>query len=165
MNAKKIATAGIGIALYVAISMLLKIPLGVGHIMLDLGYIVFAIYCYIHGSIIGAIVGTGGCILVSLLSTGYFPIGWALGNAFIGVVCGRVVDRPLWARVVIAVIAVLIGVAGIKTIVESAIWSMPILVKLAKNLVAASADAAVMAIGTYLAPKVKNLVSKSVPLD
>lgn len=80
---KFICATAFGIALYVAVSMLIKIPV-IGHISLDLGYIVLAVYCYIMGPASGAIVGGIGCTFVSLLASGWFPAGWLLGNAFIG---------------------------------------------------------------------------------
>ena len=95
MSTKKVAIIGLGIALYVAISMLLKIPIGIGHLALDLGYIVLAVYCYLYGATIGAIVGACGCTLVSLLASGMFPLGWLLGNAFIGCACGRALSQQL----------------------------------------------------------------------
>lgn len=51
-----IARIGIGIALYVVLSMTLKIPI-VGHIGLDLGYVVLAVYAYLLGCIPAMIVG------------------------------------------------------------------------------------------------------------
>lgn len=44
-NIRRICLVGLGIALYVALSMTVKIPLA-GHASLGLGYIVFAVYCY-----------------------------------------------------------------------------------------------------------------------
>ena len=162
MSTKKVAIIGLGIALYVAISMLLKIPIGIGHLALDLGYIVLAVYCYLYGATIGAIVGACGCTLVSLLASGMFPLGWLLGNAFIGCACGRAfrrVHRP-WSMALIAIAAVFIGVAVIKTIVECLLFQIPLVVKFSKNTVAAATDAAVMAIGTFIAPKVESILHK-----
>lgn len=56
MNTKKISITALGIALYVVLSMTVKIPL-IAHISLDLGYIVFAFYCYHFGTVSGMIVG------------------------------------------------------------------------------------------------------------
>lgn len=43
MNTKKIAFLGIGIALYVVLSMTIKIPL-VGHIQTDFGYVAYGAF-------------------------------------------------------------------------------------------------------------------------
>lgn len=149
---KNICLIALGIALYICVSMSIKIPV-VGHISLDLGYIVLAVYCYIYGGVSGAIVGACGCFLVSLMTTGWIAIGWPLGNLLIGTMCGvvynRVKDKP-WGVLIsmgITVVAVFIGVGIIKTVVECAIYGLPLTVKFAKNLVAFVMDAAVMCVG------------------
>ena len=60
---KKVAYTGVGIALYVVLSMMAKIPV-IAHISLDLGYLAFAVYLYHIGTLPGTIVGTAGCIAV-----------------------------------------------------------------------------------------------------
>ena len=157
LTTKKIVLAALGIALYVAISMLLKIPLGIGYIALDLGYIIFAVYCYTFGPTIGAIVGVVGSMLVSLLSSGMFPLGWMLGQLIIGVICGNAYTRchKPWLNVLITIVAVALGILGIKTAVECTLYGIPLAVKLAKNGVAAATDAVVMVIGLGVAPKIK----------
>lgn len=153
---KSICLTALGIALYVCVSMSLKIPLGIGHLSLDSGYIVLAVYCYIYGSVSGAIVGACGCFLVSLIATGWIAIGWPLGNLLIGAVCGAVYKRvkgKRWAvltSLVVTVAAVFIGVGVIKTVVECAIYSLPIAVKFVKNFVAFVMDAIVMCVGFYM---------------
>lgn len=154
---KKICLTALGIALYVCVSMLLKIPTGIGHLSLDLGYIVLAVYCYIYGGISGAIVGACGCFLVSVIATGWVAIGWPLGNLFIGALCGVVYKRvkdKRWAALIsmaVTVVAVFIGVGVIKTVVECAIYSLPLAVKFVKNLIAFAMDATVMCVGFYIA--------------
>lgn len=156
MKTKSICITALGIALYVCISMLIKIPV-ISHISLDLGYIVLAVYCYLYGGIIGAVVGACGCFLVSLLATGWIAVGWPLGNLLIGAVCGIVYKRlkgkkfSLLISMVLTVAAVFIGVGIIKTVVECALYSLPFAVKFAKNLVAFCMDAAVMCAGLVFA--------------
>ena len=143
---KKICLTALGIALYVCVSMLIKIPV-VGHISLDLGYIVLAVYCYIYGGVSGAIVGSCGCFLVSLIASGWIAIGWPLGNFLIGALCGAVYARTkgksgaTLINTAVTVAAVFVGVAVIKTVVECALYSLPVAAKFAKNLVAFSMDA------------------------
>lgn len=152
---KRVSVCGIGIALYVALSMMVKIPL-VGHASLDLGYIVLAVYCYHFGSVAGAVVGGVGCMLVSMLTTGWFPPGWIAGNIFIGLVVGMAGKRRNTSptkRVAIVIFSVFIGIFAIKTVIECWLYSIPLAVKLPKSAVVFATDAIVMSIGTLLAPK------------
>ena len=96
-NTKKITFTAIGIALYVVLSMSMKIPL-IAHISLDSGYIAFALYCYHFGAIPGMIVGGVGCVLISLITTGWFPPGWFLGNLVIGLICGCLYKKDATIR-------------------------------------------------------------------
>lgn len=108
---KPLCLTALGIALYVALSMMVKIPV-VGHISLDLGYIVLGVYCWLFGSAAGAIVGAVGCSMVSLLASGWFPPGWCLANLLIGATCGyawnmRVADlKADWWDYLVAIFSV-----------------------------------------------------------
>lgn len=155
MNTKKISYTALGIALYVCLSMTVKIPM-IAHISLDLGYIVLAVYCYHFGGISGAIVGGAGCALVSLLTSGWFPPGWLLGNIFIGAFCGYAYRRKkLISDILISAGAVLLGIWLIKTFVECPLYGIPVSVKLVSNGVAAVTDAIVMCIGVFVASKLR----------
>lgn len=150
---KDITMTAAGIALYVVVSMLLKIPF-IGHISLDLGYIVLAFWCMMFGPVSAALVGCGGAFLVSLIA-----FGWPLGNLLIGAVCAMVYkpDKPI-RNLAITVLMVFVGVLGIKTAVECPLYGIPILVKIPKNLVAAIADSITMGIGALLAGKTYNRI-------
>lgn len=162
-NLKFICTTAFGVALYVAVSMLLKIPV-VGHISLDLGYIVLAAFCYIYGGACGAIVGGMGCVLVSLLASGWFPIGWLVGNVFIGWFCGTRYkwhhNYITWKDHLATVFAVCIGVLVIKTVLECLLYSIPFAVKIPKNAIAFAMDAVVMCIGLSIAPRIEKAMLK-----
>lgn len=151
-----ICVTALGVALYVCLSMLIKIPV-VGNISPDLGFIVLAIYCYIYGSLSGAIVGSCGCFLVSLLATGWPAIGWPIGNFLTGIICGYVYNKTKGKKYdliicfITTAISVFIGVVIIKTVVESLIYSMPMAPKFAKNLVAFWMDMVVMCFGYVFA--------------
>lgn len=154
-NARSICVTGLGVALYVALSFVAKIPL-IGHISLDLGYIALAIYAYYFGPVIAAIVGGCGCVLVSLLASGWFPFGWLLGNIAIGIICGKEYSRgDLLSRLIVTILAVLFSVAIVKTVVECLLFSIPLMTKLPKNAIAAAVDAIAMVLGLLLAPKIK----------
>lgn len=153
---KQISLCGVGIALYVALSMTAKIPV-IGHASLDLGYIVFAVYCYYFGSVAGAVVGSVGCLFVSLLTSGWFPPGWIIGNMLIGIIVGKV-GRKSGAsapkRICVVIVAVFLGIFCAKTGIECALYSIPLAVKIPKSAVVFAMDAIVMSIGTWLAPKI-----------
>lgn len=83
---QNICYIGLGIALYFVLAMALQIPL-IGHLKTDLGYIAFGAWCVIFGWQ-GCIVGAVGCLLESLILSGWFPIGWILGQIAIGLICG-----------------------------------------------------------------------------
>ena len=166
-----IARIGIGIALYVALSMTLKIPI-IGNIGLDLGYIVLAVYAYFLGSIPAMIVGSCGCILISLLMNGWFPLGWALGQLFIGFICGAVGEieedpkkRLLW-MLAASTYANMVGIGYIKTVVECLLYRLPFAAKFYRNIVAACVDACVMVGGVIVAHMLeKNGVAKRLHLN
>lgn len=153
MTTKKICITALGIALYVALSMTAKIPL-INHIALDLGYIVLAVYCYHFGAISGAVVGGCGAVLVSLITSGWFPPGWMLGNILIGFLCGFTYRKDkIVSDILISAGAVVAGVWLVKTVVECTIFSIPYPVKLASNGVAAITDSVVMCVGVFVARK------------
>lgn len=160
---KYITTVALGVALYVALSMVAKIPIPVGHLALDLGYVVLAVYAYSVGPVAAAIVGGVGCVAVSMLSSGWFPIGWLLGNILIGILCGGDYRHGRTARnVFVSIYSVLLGILVVKTVVECSLYDIPYMVKIPKNLVAATMDAVVMSFGSAFAalihPQIKKIL-------
>lgn len=151
MKIKNIAYTAMGVALYVVLSMALKIPFPVGHLALDLGYIALAVYAYRFGSLSAAVVGGAGCCLVSLLASGWFPIGWIVGNIFIGLTVGFFAKRNYLAAAISSIPATFIGIAIIKTVIECWLYAIPFEVKFAKNMVAFVADALVLLFGCIFA--------------
>lgn len=153
MTTKRICVTALGIALYVVVSMTIKIPM-IAHISLDLGYIVLAVYCYHFGPVSGAIVGGAGCVLISLLTSGWFPPGWLLGNIAIGGLCGSQYKKNgSFNNIVVTVLSIATGIWVIKTAVECTLYGIPVSVKLVSNGVAAITDAVVMCIGVLIAQK------------
>lgn len=151
MNTKRICNLSIGIALWVVLASVLKVPL-IGHIQTDLGYIVFGVYCVIFGWQ-AAIVGGIGCLFESLIFSGWFPIGWILGNIFIGIVCGVVLNKYKINKIVmfiIVLISVFVGIGIIKTVIECVLYQIPFEVKIVKNMIATVADMIPMYIGVVL---------------
>lgn len=165
MKTKQITLTAMGIALYVCVSMIVKIPV-VNHISLDLGYIILATYCYLYGGVIGGIVGCFGAFLVSILATGWIGVEWPLGNLFVGFICGivytRTKDHKFAVPIGIAttIVSMFIGIGLIKTVAACAIYSMPFTIKFLKNLIAFVMDAAVMSFGFLLVRQIKGRISK-----
>lgn len=156
MNSNKTITyLGMGIALYVVLSYTVKIPL-INQIRTDFGYLVFGVFLCIYG-VEGTIVGVLGCIISNLLYSGTFPIGWAMGQLFIGLVCGSLFKKTenTALRVLIACVAVFIGIGVIKTLVESLLFNLPLAAKFIRGLVASVADAIPFVAGIILSKKVQ----------
>lgn len=160
IKVKLIAFLGIGIALYFALGCIMNIPvLANTHLQTDLGYIAFAICLYLFGWS-ATIVGVVGCLFESLLTSGWVPIGWMLGQVAIGLICGIVykkIDKKI-IHIIVTVVAVFIGVALIKSIVECSLYSIPFVVKFPKNCVAFVADTIPMIIGLPTAYKLKKII-------
>lgn len=159
---KQICVTALGIALYCALSMSMKIPLGVGHIAVDLGYIVLAVYAYHMGSISAAIVGGCSAAIMSIL-TGWFSLEWVLANVTVGLICGRFYERNTYGKrcvasayirnAVVTILAVGLGMLVVKTAVSCWLWSIPVLVKLPKSITAWVVDSVVMCCGVCIAPR------------
>lgn len=159
---KRICVTALGIALYCALSMSMKIPLGVGHIAVDLGYIVLAVYAYHMGSVSAAVVGGCSAAIMSILS-GWFSLEWVLANVAVGLICGHFYEHctydkhhttPTYVRnAVVTVLAVGLGMLVIKTAVSCWLWSIPVLVKLPKSITAWVVDSIVMCGGVCIAPR------------
>lgn len=159
---RKIALIGILTALYVVLSFTVKIPL-ISHIQTDLGYIAFGVACASIG-VPALIVGVLGSLFISLLTSGWVPIGWMLGQVLIGIICGLSYRKVknMWANIGITILAVFLGVAVIKTIVECNLYNIPLVVKFPKNTIAFIADTIPMIIGYLIATKtaIKQVIMK-----
>ena len=150
---KKISYLGIGTALYVAISIFVKIPL-VNRIRFEMGYAVFGLYIPTF-SYAASFVGVAGCILSNMLTGGSFPLAWAVGQLFTGLmtafVCKKTENTVI--RCIFGAVAVFIGVGLIKTFLEILIFRFPFWAKFTSNLVAVVADAIPFLIGIGLSKK------------
>lgn len=155
VSTKNICYIGIGIALYFVLSMTLNIPL-IGHLKTDLGYIAFGVWCVLFGWQ-GCIVGVVGCLLESLILSGWFPVGWILGQIVVGLTCGIIYKKcnSITINVIITIVVMFVGIAGVKTLVECHLYSIPFVVKLSKNLIAAIADTIPMLVGLFVGNIIK----------
>lgn len=156
---KKVTYIGIGIALYIVVSMLLNIPL-IGHIRLDCGYIVYAVYLYFFGYL-GIAVGVVGCFVKGYISDGWIPFTWMIGQVIIGLICAKVfsvTDKKIWRIIAIAG-SVFLGVGIVSSVLSAVMFNIPIGVKLTKGVVASVADAGAMILGLFVADLVKKAIA------
>lgn len=163
-NTKRICLTALGIALYCTLSLSMKVPLGVGHIVVDLGYVALAVYAFYMGGISAAVVGGCSAAIMSILS-GWFSLGWVAANVFVGLFCGKLYDKSGRTRgnaknLILTVFAVGIGMLVIKTAIECWMFSIPVAVKLPKSLAAWVIDSVVMSFGVLFAPKLPMKVQK-----
>lgn len=144
---------GIGIALFVVLTMCLQVPVFENY-YLCLGYVVMMVYCYRYGAASGAIVGSLGVVLYCVLTSGLRGMpGWMIGNLAIGIVCGmafmriKKIESP-WARrglmTLVIVVMTAIGILGLKSLTECLLYAQPMAVRMAKNSYAFVADVVMM---------------------
>ena len=168
---KLIAINGIGIALFVALSLCLQIPVFENY-YLCLGYVVMAVYCYSVGPISGTIVGVLGTVLYCLLINGLRGMpGWAIGNLFIGLGIGCFFKdakkiKSTFASNAISIFGIIVfttlGILFFKSCVEHLLYAQPILVRMASNTPAYIADVFMLLVSfpicKILDPHLKKLI-------
>lgn len=167
---KKVALIGILTALYVVMSLTLKIPIGIGNIQLDMGYVALTVACFTVGPWAAFVGGVGAAIESILFSAYGISYGWIAMNIAIGLILGFVFKRisclekrnDIVEYIIAAfliMMAVVIGVA-IKTIIECSLYSIPIAVKAPKSLTVFIIDTVVMVIGLFIVRPVKKLINR-----
>lgn len=144
---------GIGIALFVVLTMCLQVPVFENY-YLCLGYVVMMVYCYRYGAASGAIVGSLGVILYCVLTSGLRGMpGWTLGNILVGIGCGIAFTglkklESAWLRRLLMAAAIVVltaaGILGVKSLTECLLYAQPMAVRMAKNSYAFVADVVMM---------------------
>ena len=152
---RKISLLGVGIALFVVLSLCLQVPVFENY-YLCLGYAVMMVWCFRFGPAAGAAVGAGGVVTYCLLTSGLRGMpGWSLGNAVIGVLlgsglrlCAKIRPRAVRAAAQLAliVLATAVGILGVKSLTECLLYAQPFAVRAAKNMAAFVADAVMLAV-------------------
>ena len=165
---KKIALIGILTALYVVMSLTLKIPIGIGNIQLDMGYVALTVACFTVGPWAAFVGGVGAAIESILFSAYGISYGWIAMNIAIGLILGFIFKisprlteqyKDMGMNILLIILAVLIGVT-IKTAIECSLYSIPLAVKLPKSLIAFMIDTVVMVIGLFVVGPVKKLINR-----
>lgn len=168
---KQITIGGIGIALFVVLSLCLQVPV-FDNYYLCLGYIVMAVYCYSIGTISGTVISTLGIVLYCFLINGLRGMpGWTIGNIAIGLIAGfgfhlsrKIANK--WLKRVVCLFAVIIGttigILGVKSCVESFLYAQPIIVRMAKNMTAFVADIVVLMLSLPLCEILDKHIQKTI---
>lgn len=169
---QRISLLAVGIALFVALSMCLQVPVFENY-YLCLGYVVMAVYCYSFGTISGTAAGTLGVVLYCLVINGLRGMpGWALGNVVIGICLGltfritkqmknRVLATALCVAAIVAGTA--LGILGIKSITESILYGQPFIVRVGKNVYAFIADVVVLIVSLPICMMLDKTARKMFP--
>ena len=156
MKAKDIVFPAVGIALFVVLSMCLRVPVFENY-YLCLGYIVMTVYIWCFKWYEGALVGFFGVILYCVIGgLGFNGMpGWAVGNIAIGLILGlslkliqKIKNKFLQVALtaVVAVFASFIGIELIKSLIDSFVVSQPFIIRFGKNTSSFIADAFVIVI-------------------
>ena len=150
---KEITITGIGIALFVALTLCLQVPIFENYYFC-LGYVVMAVYCYSIGITSGTIVGVIGVILYCLIISGLRGMpGWVLGNIVIGVISGFAFKyskniENKFLKYLICIIAIIfstfLGILICKSFLECVIYAQPFIFRVANNIYAFIADIIVL---------------------
>lgn len=168
---KRICYDGMGIALFVVLSLCLQVPVFENY-YLCLGYIVMAFYSYYFGIFDGTIIGTIGVFLYCFLINGLRGMpGWMIWNVSIGIICGFACgiarkQQQEWKKWTLILAAVVLstagGILGLKSIVEMFLYSIPFTVRVATNMTAFIADVVVLIIGFTIVISCEKVFKKAI---
>lgn len=154
MNTRTITFLGLGTALFLVLSMCLRVPVFENY-YLCLGYVVMTVYVWCFQWYEGAIIGFAGVILycvVGGLGFNGMP-GWAVGNVVIGLILGMAIklakklkNRALQGMLIVmaAIVATFLGIEIVKSLIDSFIVAQPVSVRIAKNFTSFVSDAFVI---------------------
>lgn len=170
MKTKDITFIAIGLALFVALSMCLRVPVFENY-YLCLGYIVMTVYIWCFKWYEGAIIGCLGVILYCIIGgLGFNGMpGWAVGNIIIGLIIGmtlkfiqKIKNKTVQVilTALVAIVASFIGIELIKSLIDSFVVSQPFVVRFAKNMTSFISDAFVIVISLPICALVEKPAKK-----
>lgn len=160
-------------ALFVVFTMCLQVPIFENY-YLCLGYIVMSVCLYTLGTYSGTFVGVVGVILYCLLTSGLRGMpGWAFGNLVIGIVVGitfkytKILSKT-WTKAIINFLAIALstalGILIIKSLIECALYSQPMILRMGKNIFAFVADVFVLEISLPICMSLDKPIKKILKL-
>ncbi len=160
-----------GIALFVALSMCLRVPVFENY-YLCLGYVVMTVYIWCFKWYEGAVIGCLGVILYCIIGgLGFNGMpGWAVGNLVIGLIIGLPIKRikkierkPLQvlAAAVVAVIAAFAGILIVKSLIDSFVVGQPFPVRFVKNTTSFVSDAFMIVVSLPVCVLVEKYAQKA----
>lgn len=168
----KLCITAVGIALFVALSVCLQVPVFENY-YLCLGYVAMAVYCYSFGALSGTAVGVLGVVLYCLVISGLRGMpGWALGNLVIGIVLGLTFRRTKKLRNTLAksviniaaiAVSVTVGILVVKSLTEHILYAQPMPVRMAKNIYAWAADLFMLVVSLPICMNLDRTVKKMFP--
>ena len=170
MKTRDITFLAIGIALFVALSMCLRVPVFENY-YLCLGYIVMTVYIWCFKWYEGAIIGFLGVILYCMIGgLGFNGMpGWSVGNIAIGLIMGislkhikKIKSKPLQVilTAIVAILGTFIGILLIKSLIDSYVVSQPFLIRFGKNMTSFIADAFVIVVSLPICSLVEKPAKK-----
>ena len=149
ITTKDITITGIGIALFVALSFVIRVPIFENY-YICLGYVVMAVYLYSVGILHGTLVGTLGVFFYCLMISGFRGMpGWILANVVIGIVLGITIKKTkemtnkkvaIVIHIIAIVLSVAVGILVVKSGVECFLYGQPFWLRTANNIYAFIAD-------------------------
>lgn len=153
MRTEKICVLGILTALFVALSMCLRVPV-FDNFYVCLGYIAMYMAMALYGVTGGMVVGTCGTAIYCLLISGLRGLpGWLVGNVAISLIVGlwMLMTRALphqikWSvcTAVIITVATAIGMLIFKSLTEVILYAQPMWLRITTNFPAFVTDAIVL---------------------
>lgn len=172
MTLRKMCATAMGIALFVALSLCLQVPVFENY-YLCLGYVVMAVYCYSFGIFSGTAVGVLGVVLYCLIIGGLRGMpGWCLGNLAIGILMGLsfrltrgMKHGAIWwiIQIIVIMASVAVGILGLKSLLEHVIYAQPFLLRIANNIYAFVADVVMLLVSLPICVKLDSYLKKYMP--
>ena len=170
MKTKDITFIAIGLALFVALSMCLRVPVFENY-YLCLGYIVMTVYIWCFKWYEGAIIGCLGVILYCIIGgLGFNGMpGWAVGNIVIGLIIGmtlkfiqKIKNKTVQVilTALVAIVATFVGIELIKSLIDSFVVRQPFVVRFAKNMTSFISDAFVIVVSLPICALVEKTAKK-----